>query len=340
MAPDNEEFVFPDEVEAERDAQKEFHENEEKKVKNQELKDEIEIKIEDDTPEEDRDRKPLSKRTVREIDNEDLDEYSEKVQKRLSQMKRIYHDERRRKEQALREREEAIKFAQVRENEIKQLKNRLGHSEQAFIKEAERYATFDINLAKERLKQAYEMGDGEKIAAAQELLTDAKLKMQNIARVKPTLQPVEERVEPVQQIQANQEVPEPKPDPKAVAWRERNEWFGEDEEMTALALGLHEKLVRSGVDPNSDEYYRRVDDTMRKRFPEAFDDADEDEKPQTKQEKPARPNKPANVVAPVTRATAPRQVRLTPTQVALAKKLGISNQEYALELMKLENTNG
>lgn len=110
--------------------------------------------------------------------------------------------------------------------------------------------------------------------------------------------------------------------------------------MTALALGLHEKLVRSGVDPNSDEYYRRVDDTMRKRFPEAFDDADVDEKPQTKQEKPARSNKPANVVAPVTRNTAPRQVRLNQTQVALAKKLGISNQEYARELMKLENNNG
>jgi hypothetical protein len=107
--------------------------------------------------------------------------------------------------------------------------------------------------------------------------------------------------------------------------------------MTALALGLHEKLIRSGVDPNSDEYYRRVDDTMRKRFPEAFEDADEDEKPQTSQaQKPARPSKPATVVAPATRNTAPRQVRLTPTQVAIAKKLGLSNEQYARELMKLE----
>ena len=111
--------------------------------------------------------------------------------------------------------------------------------------------------------------------------------------------------------------------------------------MTALALGLHEKLVRSGVDPSSDEYYRRVDDTMRKRFPEAFDDVEEDEQPQTKQaQKPARTNKPANVVAPVTRNTAPRQVRLTPTQVALAKKLGISNQEYAIAMIEMENGNG
>jgi hypothetical protein len=125
-------------------------------------------------------------------------------------------------------------------------------------------------------------------------------------------------------------------DPKAAAWREKNTWFGADEEMTALALGLHEKLVRSGVDPRSDEYYRRVNDTMRKRFPEAFDDAEEDEQPQTKQaQKPAR-TKPANVVAPVTRGTAPRQVRLTPTQVAIAKRLGLSNEQYARELMKLE----
>jgi hypothetical protein len=103
--------------------------------------------------------------------------------------------------------------------------------------------------------------------------------------------------------------------------------------MTALALGLHEKLVRSGVDPRSDEYYDRVNATMRKRFPDYF----EEEQPQTKEaEKPAR-TKPANVVAPVTRSSAPRQVRLTPTQVALAKKLGLSNEQYARELMKLES---
>jgi len=330
-----EEYKFPDEQEDAADNVERETDNQKTESK-QEVDGEVLVKIEDDTPEEDRDRKPLSKRTVREIDNEDLDEYSEKVQKRLSQMRRIYHDERHRKEQAFREREEAIKFAQIRENEIRQLKQRLGHSEQAFVKEAEKYANFDLNLAKERLKQAYESGDAEKIASANELMTDAKLKLQSLSRVRPSLQQTEEVVEPAQRVSVDQAPPPAKPDPKAEAWRERNAWFGEDEEMTALALGLHEKLVRSGVDPNSDEYYRRVDDTMRKRFPEAFDDADEDEKPQTKQEKPARQNKPANVVAPVTRGTAPRQVRLTPTQVAIAKKLGISNQEYALELMKLE----
>jgi hypothetical protein len=102
-------------------------------------------------------------------------------------------------------------------------------------------------------------------------------------------------------------------------------------------LGLHEKLVRSGVDPRSDDYYDRVNTTMKKRFPDYFNEGAEEGRPtQTRQdEKPTR-TKPANIVAPVTRGTAPRQVRLTPTQVAIAKKLGLSNEQYAKELMKLE----
>ena len=332
MAIEKNEFKFPDEIDAEA---------EQKAEANQDVSDEIEIEIEDDTPPEDRGRKPLPKEVVNELDNDDLEEYSEKVKKRLSQMKKVWHDERREKERALREREEALRFAQVREQELKTVKDRLGQSEQAFAKEAQRYAMFDLNLAKERLKTAYEEGDAEKITAAQELLTDAKLKLQNIGRFAPALQKAEERVEQNQQVTAPQAAPTPRADPRAEAWRERNTWFGEDEEMTALALGLHEKLVRSGVDPSSDEYYRRVDETMRKRFPEAFDDVEEDEQPQTKLvQKPARTNKPANVVAPVTRNTAPRQVRLTPTQVMLAKKLGISNQEYAKAMIEMENGNG
>ena len=326
MAIENTEFKFPDEIEAE-EAQK--------AEANQEVSDDIEVQIEDDTPPEDRGRKPLPKEMVEELDKDDLEEYSEKVKKRLSQMKKVWHDERREKERALREREEALRFAQAREQEIKQLKNRLGHNEQAFIKEAERSANTDLAVAKDKLKQAYDSGDSDLITNAQEALTDAKLKLQNLSRIKPSLQREEERVEQNQQVTTPQ-APAPQVDPKAEAWREKNTWFGVDEEMTALALGLHEKLVRSGVDPSSDDYYRRVDENMKKRFPEAFDDAEEEEPIQTKQaQKPAR-TKPANVVAPVTRGTAPRQVRLTPTQVAIAKRLGLSNEQYAKELMKLE----
>jgi hypothetical protein len=323
MAVDREEYKFPDEAKAE------------KAEANQEDSDAIEIQIEDDTPPEDRGRVPMPKDIVEELDGDDLEEYSEKVKKRLSQMKKVYHDERREKERALREREEALRFAQSREQELKQLREKASKNEKVFIKEAVRYAENDLTLAKERLKQAYEVGDSSLIMDAQDKLTDAKLRIQNYQNYRPSLQESEERVEQPSQVPAPQAAPEPQADPKAVAWRDKNTWFGVDEEMTALALGLHEKLVRSGVDPRSDEYYRRVDETMKKRFPESFD-YDEEEQIQTKQaQKPAR-TKPANVVAPVTRNTAPRQVRLTPTQVAIAKRLGLSNEQYARELMKLE----
>jgi hypothetical protein len=263
------------------------------------------------------------------------------VKKRLSQMKKVWHDERRAKESAMREREEALRFAQMREQEIKQLKQRLGVGEKAFIEEASRSVKNDLATAKDKLRQAYESGDAEKIAEAQELLTDAKLRADKVSRLRPSLQNDNEVVQTQQQVATPQVNQAAQVDKKAEEWRERNTWFGADEEMTALALGLHDKLVRSGVDPRSDDYYQQIDKTMKKRFPEAFD-GDEEEPNQTKEEveKPAPRKKPANVVAPVTRGTAPRQVRLTPTQVALAKKLGLSNEQYAREVMKLENNNG
>jgi len=324
---DKEDFKFPDE-------------QEEVKAEAAPAEDEFEIQIEDDTPEEDRGKKPLPKEIVNELEKDDLEDYSEKVKKRLSQMKKVWHDERREKERAQREREEALKFAQMREQEIKQLKQRLGVGEKALIEEASRSAKNELITAKEKLKQAYESGDSDRITEAQELLTDAKLKIEKVSRFKPSLQNETEGVQTPQQETTPQYVPPPQSDPKAEAWRERNTWFGADEEMTALALGLHDKLVRSGVDPRSDDYYRQIDKTMRKRFPEAFEDADTDEEPQTRQAEKAPRTKPANVVAPVTRSTAPRQVRLTPTQVAIAKKLGLSNEQYARELFKLENNNG
>ncbi len=300
---------------------------------------EFEVAVEDDTPEEDRNKAPLPKKIVDELEGDDLEEYSERVKKRLSQMKKVWHDERRAKEAAAREKDEALKFAQAQMEENKKLKQRLGVGEKAYINEAKKSATNDLATAKEKLKQAYESGDAEKIAEAQEFLTDAKLRIKEVERFKPSLQTEEEGVQQNQQVSTPQAPPQPQADPKAEAWRERNAWFGADEEMTALALGLHEKLVRSGVDPRSDDYYRRVDETMRKRFPEAFEDAEETPTQTREPEKPTR-TKPATVVAPVTRATAPRQVRLTSSQVAIAKKLGLSNEQYARELMKLETNNG
>jgi hypothetical protein len=311
-----EEFKFPDEIPADK----------------AEAEPEFEVKIEDDTPLEDRGRKPLPKDIVDELDKDDLEEYSEKVKKRLGQMKKVWHDERRAKEAVSREKDEALKFAQAQMDENRKLKQRLGTGEKAYIQEITKSANTDLASAKDRLRQAYDSGDSEKITDAQEALTDAKLRLKDYERFQPSLQDEPERVQPTQQVTTP---PQPA-DQKAENWRAKNTWFGDDEEMTALALGLHEKLVRSGVDPRSDDYYRRIDETMRKRFPETF----EEEPIQTREaEKPSR-TKPANVVAPVTRGTAPRQVRLTSSQVALAKKLGISNEQYAREIMKLENNNG
>ena len=271
MAIEQTEFKFPDEIETEKTQSK------------QEFTDEIEVKVEDDTPEEDRGRKPLPKEVVSELENDDLEEYSDKVKKRLGQMKKAWHDERREKERAAREREETYRFAQAQMEENRRLKQRLGVGERAFVNEMTKAANTDLSVAKDKLKSAYESGDAEQIAAAQEMLTDAKLKLQQFARFQPALQQQDSGVQVNQQVPTLPAYSAPAIDQKAETWRQKNTWFNVDEEMTALALGLHEKLVRSGVDPRSDDYYRRVDEVMRKRFPEAFDDGEEPT--QTKQAK-------------------------------------------------------
>lgn len=312
-------FKFPDEIEETKEA----------------VTPEVEIELVDDTPPEDRGREPLPKEIVEELEKDDLEEYSDKVKKRLSQMKKVWHDERREKEAAAREREEALRFAQLKEEENKQLKQRLGAGQKLFVEEKTKSANIELAAAKDRLKEAYESGDGALIADAQEALMDAKRAIWEVGANGAALQSTENGVElEIEQAQAPKKV---MPDPKAEAWRRRNTWFGADEEMTALALGLHEKLVRSGVDPTSEDYYRRVDETMRKRFPENF----EEEQTQSMEpvDKPTT-RKAAQVVAPATRSTAPTKVRLTQTQLALAKKMNISPEAYAKEVMKLENNNG
>jgi hypothetical protein len=319
-------FKFPDEVAAETTRQGVPEE-------------ELQVEVIDDTPPGDKGREPMPKPIVEELEKDDLEEYSEKVKTRLSQMKKVWHDERREKEAALREREEAFRFAQAKDQEIKQLRAKLGAGEKMYIEEATKSANTDLATAKERLRQAYDSGDAGQITDAQEALTDAKLKIKEVQYFRPTLQQDINVVESQQQPQQTQAPV----DHKATQWRDKNTWFGVDPEMTASALGLHEKLIRSGVDPRSDEYYRQVDVTMRRRFPEYGWEEDSQPRETESETKPLEtktPRKAASVVAPVTRSTAPRQIRLTKTQVALAKRLGLTNEAYAKELMKLENGNG
>lgn len=324
MAVEREEFKFPDEAP-------------EEKAQAPEGADDLKVEVEDDTPPQDRGRTPLPKEVVEELENDALDEYSEKVKQKLKQYKKVWNDERRAKESAAREKEEALRFAQAQYEENRQLKQRLGVGERVFAQEITKAATNELATAKDRLKQAYDSGDSELIAQAQEALTDAKLRLREVEKFRPSIQETETSVENnPKQAQAPASTSHAI-DPKAEAWRQKNTWFGVEEDMTALALGLHEKLVRAGVDPRSDDYYDRVNQTMRKRFPEYFEeDADQTPEAAPEKEKPVQRTKSANVVAPVTRTTAPRQIRLTTSQVAIAKKLGLSNEQYARELMKLE----
>jgi hypothetical protein len=288
----------------------------------------LKVEIVDDAPPEDKGRKPLPKEMVDELERDDLEDYSDKVKKRISQARKAFHDERRAKEEATREREEAIRFAQAQMEENKRLKQQVGFGQKLYVQEATKSAEGELATAKAKLKEAFEAGNSEELANAQEALADAKFKIKEYERYKPSLQEPETPVQNTQQAQA------PRVDSKAEAWRQKNTWFGADTEMTALALGLHEKLVRSGIDPSSDDYYEKIDSSIRRRFPENFGDEN------SEMERPTPRSKANSVVAPVTRSSAPRQVRLTASAVALAKRLGISPEQYAREVMKLENNNG
>lgn len=294
------------------------------------MSDEFNVEIVDDTPSADRNKAPMPQNIVEELEKDDLEEYSDKVKKRLSQMKKVWHDERRAKESAAREKEEALLFAQKAYEENRQLKQRLSAGEKLFATETTEAANIKLQSAKENLKRAFEAGDAEKIAEAQEALTNAQLLLRERSSFRPTLQEHENSVQNQPTYQAPPSAPPT--DQKAEAWRINNTWFGEDEEMTALALGTHKKLVRSGVDPTSDDYYRRVDETMRKRFPDYF--GEESQANEEREERPA-PRKISTVVAPASRSTSSKKVQLTTSEVAIAKRLGLTPEAYAREKMKL-----
>ena len=292
----------------------------------------FEVEEVDDTPPEDRDKDPLPEEMVEQLETDTLEDYSERVKQRMAQLKKVWHDERRAKEQAAREKEEAVTYAQKVAEQNKKLKTTLSNGEETYLKTLIDASEKELSIAKRDYREAYESGDTDKIVEAQALMNSAQMKLSQAGALKPqhnTSQTEENSVESNETTRP----PIPKPDAKAQAWQENNTWFGKDEEMTSLALGLHEKLVRTGIDPTSDIYYRRIDETMQKRFPENFEgNSLEPEKPSQR--------KPSNVVAPATRSTAPKKVRLSKTQVALAKKLKLTPEQYAKEIFKLENANG
>ena len=295
----------------------------------------VEVKVQDDTPEEDRGREPLPEDIVQELEADELEDYSEKVKIRLKQMKKVWHDERRAKEAADRERQEAITLAQRLVEENKKLKAKTTYSETALVASYKEAATRQLKEAQTAYKEAFESGDSDRVLEAQQALNAAQFRAAQAEKFKPaSLQKEDNEVN----IEHQQAQPAVQRDTKAVSWQERNQWFGKNRLMTAMALGLHEELVEKHgfAYATTDEYYDRIDKTMRQKFPEEFP-ADT----QTGGGKPSQMrNKPATVVAPASRSTAPKKVVLTESQVRLAKKLGVSVEEYAREFVKQENRNG
>jgi hypothetical protein len=289
----------------------------------------FEIEVEDDTPEEDRDKKPSSPEFIEELEKDELEEYSDAAKKRIREFKKIWHDERRRADAAERERQEALEVTKKLYEENRNLKGKVNSTETVAVNSFKTNAEHELSMAKKDYREAYESGDAEKLVEAQEKMTAAKIKLDRVLDATENLnqrKALQERENEVKIPQVEQPVVR---DQKATAWQERNSWFGQDDEMTSLALGLHEKLVKeNGMSyATTDEYYKRIDETMRKRFPENFEDV-EDEKPRSK---------PSTVVAPASRSTSSKKIRLNTSQLSIAKKLGLTPEQYARELVKMEN---
>ena len=288
-----------------------------------------EIEVVDDTPAADRGRAPM-KEAPADVTDEELSTYSEGVKQRIQHFSKGYHEERRAKEAALREREEALKLAQSVLEENKKLQGTVGQSQTALLEQAKKVVAAEIDEAKRKLKEANDAFDTDGIIAAQEALMTAKIKADRVNNFRPA--PLQQPRPPVQTAPSQAPAPQAPPaDPKATAWQQANTWFGTDDEMTAVALTVHRKLIEQGVAPTSDDYYERINARMKQVFPSAFTPE--------KDKQPAK--KAGNVVAPASRSTAPRKIVLTQSQVSIAKRLNLPLEVYARQVAEeMRKSNG
>jgi len=284
---------------------------------------EIELEVVDDTPPQDRNRKPLD-REVEDPSDDEIAEYSDKVQKRIKELSHARHDERRAKESALREREEAARVAQQLFEENRKLREIYNQNAQFVTDTASSKAELELQAARQKVKEAQESYDTDQIIAAQEELAAARYRFEQAKSFKPSaLQIPDDDV----YSQTTPQQSSARVDEKAARWQARNQWFGADDEMTSLALGVHKKLVENGLDPRSDAYYERIDARMREVFPDYFGEA---------KREPSKRS--ASVVAAPTRTAGKGvKVKLTKSQEALARKFGLTNEQYAKEVLKLNS---
>ena len=278
----------------------------------------IEIEIVDDTPEPDRGRKPLDREVADPTDDE-IETYSEGVKKRIKELTHARHDERRVKEATMREKQELERMAQHLLSENNKLKQSVTNGEQQYAVTIQNATEAELNMARRKLKEAHEAFDTDAIILAQEELADAKMRATAAKNFRPTPLQYDSDV-----VQTSQQVPEAaQPDDKTLRWQARNQWFGQSgyEELTSFSLGLHQKLVNSGIDPRSDEYFERIDARMKATFPDIFGG-------QSRPKSGDGSKKPSTVVASATRSTGVKRIQLSPTQVALAKKFGLTTKPF------------
>ena len=282
---------------------------------------EVDDEVINDVPPEDRDRLPSN--PPEDVTEEELNQYtSKKTQDRIKHFAKSFHDERRKAEAAQRKANELTAYAKAVLAENEQLKGSVHQGRSTLIDQAKKAVAAELAQAEREFTEAYSTGEPAQVLEAQRKLTAASIKKDKLDNFKmPALQ------KPTDEVQVNAGTASTNwPDPKVTAWRERNPWYGPDTVMTATALGLNRKLIdEEGHDGQSDEYYAALDSGLRKLFPDKFKAPPVQDKEKT----------PTSVVAPVARSTPPKKIRLTETQVAIARELGISNKGYAAQVAKL-----
>jgi hypothetical protein len=318
-----EEYKFPDEME------------EDKGKPVDELEEGFEVVEVDDTPEEDKNVEPLPNEIKKDLETADSSaEYSKNVKDKFTQYKKAWHDERRAKEAALREQQEALAAAQAILDENRRLKEVLQSGEKELISSYQTSAELEAAQARKAYKEAYDSGDSDALAEAQEEMMRAQLKLDRAKNFKPTVQISENDVK----LQTKQSQQPAQMDDKVAEWVANNPWYVDPDKksMSKYAVFIHEELEekfgRAFI--GTDEYFKRIDKEVKRRFPEEFDDI---EVKNEEEEKPQRTSRLSTVVAPAKRSTSSKKIVLTKTQVALAKKFGLSPEQYARELNKLES---
>jgi len=283
-----------------------------------EIEDKVEVEVYDDTPKADRNRTPSE--APADVTDEELESYSKRVQDRLKHFSKSYHDERRAKEAAQREREELEQYAQQLINENKDLKGTVNRNQEALLEQAKRATESELEAAKQTYREAYESGEADRVVDAQEALTNAKIRSDRLDNFE--LSPLQEEETTVQQPRVA--------DPRADKWANDNPWFRENQEMRDIAMAIHQSLMRNNVTPQSDNYYEEIDSRMRSFYPDYFNDGgiEEVEKPKPR----------SNVVAPAARSTSPKKVRLSQSAQAIAKRLGVPLEEYAKQMAALNKS--